>query len=74
MLKLLRLRVSGPFNTVPTHNKHFSHYEHTLFANLCLFGEGEDFGKIYSLYFFKIESLKTHFLLFLKNCVMQDCF
>ena len=54
-----------------THNKHFSHNKHTLFAltKMCLFGEEEDFGKINSLYFLKIESLKTHFVLFLKNYV-----
>ena len=46
-----------------------SHNKHTLFAptKMCLFGEEEDFGKINSLYFFIIESLKTHFLLFLRK-------
>ena len=49
-----------------THDKHFSHNKHTLFSptKMCLFGKKEDFGKISSLYFFKIESLKTHFLSF----------
>ena len=75
--KLVLLRITC--NTVHPHNKHtpnkhIPHNKHTLFAltKMCLFGEEEDFGKINSLYFFNIESLKTHFLLFLKNCVMQD--
>ena len=61
-------------STVPTIYKHFSHSKHTLFAltKICLFWEEEDFGKINSLYFFNIESFKTYFLLFLKNCVTQD--
>ena len=37
---------------------------------MCLFWEGEDFGKIKSLYLSNIESFKTHLLLFLKNSVM----
>ena len=39
---------------------------------MCLFGEEEDFGKINSLYFFNMESFKTHFFIFFLNCVMQD--
>ena len=59
-------------NTVPSHNKH-TYNKHTFFVltKMCLFGE-EDFGKINSLYFFNDVSLETHFLLLLKNCVMQD--
>ena len=55
-----------PSHNKHTHNKHFSHNKHTLFAltKMCLFGEEEDFGKINSLCFFNIESFTTHFLLF----------
>ena len=41
---------------------------------MCLFGEEEDFRIINSLYFFNIESLKTHFLLFLKRQKSENFF
>ena len=51
-----------------------SHNKHTIFAltKICLFNEEEDFGKINSLHFFNIESLKNPYTLFLKNCVMPE--
>ena len=68
---IMERKAFGTF-TVPshnkhTHNKHFSHNKHTLFAltKMCLFGEEDGFGKINSLcFFFNIESFTTHFLLF----------
>ena len=70
----MMLKDKSKRSTVSTHNEHFSHNKHVLFAltKICLFGEEEDFGKINSLYFFNTESLRTHFLLLMKNYLIQD--
>ena len=54
---------------MPSHNKHFSHNKHTLFAltKMCLFGEEEDFGFNFGLNnpleiletFFKSEKIRS---------------
>ena len=74
-----KFSMNSLIHTVPNHidhiqNKHIFLNKHTIFSltKMCLFCEAEDFGRINSLYFFNIESLKTHFLLLLENCVMQN--
>ena len=65
----LYLKNTLPSHNKHTHNKHFSHNKHTAFSLTKMFGEEEDLGKINSLYFFKIESLKTRFfIIFEKLC------
>ena len=59
--------ITVPSHNKHTHNKHFSHNKHTLFAltKMCLFGEEEDFGKQVACIFDMINFILRNFRIFL---------